>query len=779
MKSKVANFDINTSTYDWCVGAFEAFRKTLGLNIMIHNDHGLSEQGDIFLFNHFARFETIIPPYILHKATGAYCRSVADHALFDSNDRIAALLCDVGAVPNDMPGLLPFLAAEILRGRKVVFFPEGGMVKDRRVMDDDGGFSIYSRTADARRKHHRGAAVLALTLEIFKRRILTLEEQGDFERIRRWVKALGLPSEEALLKSAHKPTAVVPGTITFYPLRVSKNAFSRVAELMAKGLRQQFLDELIVEGNILLKNTDMDIRLGEPLYPQKKWRWWERLLLGRYFKKVASLDDLFDLREHEALGFEEGMLAKCIGKETRRIRDLTMEALYTGITVNLAHLASYLIYRLIRQGRMSIDLATFNKTLYLALKNLQAVEDVYLHRSLYWPDRYRGLIDGHCPELDRYLATAKSAGLVGRTNRSYHFLTPLVDEFSFDEVRTGNPLLVYANEAAPLASVRETVDKALIDTQGVTEQEIGSFLFDDELRAHDWNRRYFNQPRYVDVNARETANEDGAPYLLLPKRKSSVGVLLVHGLLASPAEWKNYAHHLCAQGMAVMGVRLAGHGTSPWDLHDRSWRDWQASIERATRILSAFAEHIIVVGFSTGGALSLMHAATWPSQVVGVASINAPIQFKERKMALVPLIHGLNKVAHWLPMIDTVLPFRESDSEHPDINYRSIPIPALYQLRSMIEEMQKRLPDIQIPVLLIQGDEDPIVHPDSVRAIHGKLATDCELKVVPSTRHGIVGDDTFGAWTIIDAFIRHIADVDEASPQNMEEDMEESMEVGT
>ena len=44
----------------------------------------------------------------------------------------------VGVVPNNEPGLLAFLAAEILRGRKVSVFPEGGMVKDRRILDENG-----------------------------------------------------------------------------------------------------------------------------------------------------------------------------------------------------------------------------------------------------------------------------------------------------------------------------------------------------------------------------------------------------------------------------------------------------------------------------------------------------------------------------------------------------------------------------------------------------------------------------------------------------------------
>lgn len=755
------DFDLNEGTYDWCVKSFHALRSNLGVNVKVHHDKGLTEQGDIFLFNHFARFETIIPAYMVHQATGGYCRTIADHALFEGNDRIASFLRSVGAVPNNMPGLLPFLAAEILKGRKVVIFPEGGMVKDRQVMDDEGEYNIYSRSAEERRKHHKGASVLAMTLDIFKRRILTLQHRHDTVRLDRWTKTLNMSSRDVLLKAASKPTVVVPGTITFYPLHIDENAFSRAAESWSKGLSRQFIEELVVEGNILLKDTDMDIRLVDPLYTHKKWRWWERMLLERYFKKVSNLKDLFDLRGRKADDWTERMLIKCISKETKRVRDLSMKALYTGITVNLSHVASSLIMHLVRKGEKSIDVRTFHYTLYLALKKLQDQREIGLHRSLYWPDKYRGLIDGHCIELDRFLQTAKSAGLIGLTNQAYHFLTPLEDTYDFDQVRISNPILIYANEVAPLTKVRDFIDEAFIEANQITELELSDLLFDDEIRAHEWNQQHFHKPRHTEINDKETASLSGAPYLLLPKDKKAVGVLLVHGLLATPAEWSGYAHKLYENDFPVLGVRLAGHGTSPWDLHQRTWREWLDSIKRCHRILAAHCDEIVVMGFSSGGVLALIHASEWPDKLAGIASINAPIKFQDNKIAFVPLLQSLNKMTDWLPMMDTALPFRTHESEHPHINYKAMPIQALNELRTMIEEMQRRLPEVETPVLLLQADKDPVVHPDSVKHIYGKLATDCQLKMIEKDVHGIVTDEDSESWAILDEFIERISGVSE------------------
>ena len=54
-------------TYDWCIRAFSLVQDRLGLNIRFHHDEGQVEAGQIFLFNHFARFETIVPQYLIHR----------------------------------------------------------------------------------------------------------------------------------------------------------------------------------------------------------------------------------------------------------------------------------------------------------------------------------------------------------------------------------------------------------------------------------------------------------------------------------------------------------------------------------------------------------------------------------------------------------------------------------------------------------------------------------------------------------------------------------------
>ena len=751
-----AGLEINTSTYDWCVKAFSVLQKRLGLRIEFHREDGQAEAGQIFLFNHFARFETLIPPYLIHAETGAYCRCVAARELFAANNAFTRFLLGVGVVPNDFAGLLPFLAAEILRGRKVIVFPEGGMVKDRQSIDDEGRYGVYSSTAGARRKHHAGAAVIALFLEIFKSRIRSVEKSGNQPRLERWVKSLTMDSKEALLEAAHKPTLIVPANITFYPIRVSDNILRRGAEFFIKDLHHQFSEELLIEGNMLLKNTDMDIRFGAPIAPKKFERWWEAKSVDALFEGVDSLDDLFSIQRGSGRWIER-FISVLLKRETDRLRDIYMREIYDEVTVNLAHLASSLILAFVDAGRTEISRNEFHRALYLAIKYIQPEPSIHLHRFLANPQAYEGVDSGVGQGLDEFWASVVASGLAKTGPDGYRFLEKLTEEHHFDHVRVENPVLVYANEIAPLAGAGQAINRALRNAPDTDGKELAHCRFDDELRRQAWCREAYRRPGHAKINDMETATRANEPYLLLPEGANGIGVVLTHGFLASPAEQREFGELLAAAGFSVIGVRLEGHGTSPWDLRDRSWEDWYESVRRSYRILSAYVDRICLVGFATGGSLALRLAAEQPDKLIGVASISAPIKFRNRNLIFVPLLHGVNTIARWVPSLEGVMPFRLNDSEQPDINYRNIPIRGLHELRQTVNALTTALPMVRVPALVVQGTEDPIVDPKSADDIMKNLgSTSKTLHMVESRRHGILNENVGGCQEIVLTFIESL-----------------------
>jgi esterase/lipase len=285
-----------------------------------------------------------------------------------------------------------------------------------------------------------------------------------------------------------------------------------------------------------------------------------------------------------------------------------------------------------------------------------------------------------------------------------------------------------------LRGVAYSIKEALDGAGHIAPETLAMLRFDDALIGYEWDRQEFSKPRHRDINDAETAIESGAPYLLMPEKPLPLGVLLVHGFLASPAELRDLGEQLYALGYPVLGVRLKGHGTSPWDLRERSWQDWQDSVRRGFSIMAALAPRVAVVGFSTGGAA-----------LAGVVAASVPIKFQDRGMRFIPLVHSANRLVRWMSSFEGIKPFQPNESEHPDINYRHMPVRGLYELTLLVDALKKSLPSVGCPVTLLQGSDDPVVVPDSVDSIMeslGDAAT--QLKMIDSTRHGIINEDIGG-----------------------------------
>jgi esterase/lipase len=132
-----------------------------------------------------------------------------------------------------------------------------------------------------------------------------------------------------------------------------------------------------------------------------------------------------------------------------------------------------------------------------------------------------------------------------------------------------------------------------------------------------------------------------------------------------------------------------------------------------------------------------------------------PIKFINPAFPLIPLIHGTNRLVDWLSSFEGIKPFFENDTEHPTINYRHVPVKSLYELRRLIENMDNFAPLCTVPVLILQGDNDPVVSFKSAQEIMGKLTCkNKQLKVITSNRHGMLMDNIGGTWESIDEFMK-------------------------
>jgi esterase/lipase len=434
-----------------------------------------------------------------------------------------------------------------------------------------------------------------------------------------------------------------------------------------------------------------------------------------------------------------------------------MEDMYRSVTVNLSHIASHVMLSSVEKGYDCLDEDLFRKCLYVGLKKLQKHRSVHLHRDLCNPEIYTRLLHESTEQLTQFMDTATKADLIEIRDNTVCFLDKLTQEHAFDEIRLENPIEVYANEVRPVATMIDEVGTALEVAGELSLQELALLRFDDEHMSLEWDKYIYNQQRHEKINLRETATADPEPFLLVSPEPNRTGVVLVHGFLASPAEVREFGEILHAEGYNVIGVRLRGHGTSPWDLRDRRWEDWLESVRKGYDIMSQFADQVCLLGFSTGGVLCLALAAENPDGLCGVTSISTPIKYRNKNMWFVPLMHGADKIVRWLSSYEGIMPFRPNKSEHPHINYRNMPIRGLYELTRLNDHLQKVSMDIRCPVTLIQSTEDPVVDPNSENLLYDMLGTeDKQQHWIESKRHGILNEDIGDTWQHVLNFLARL-----------------------
>jgi len=231
----------------------------------------------------------------------------------------------------------------------------------------------------------------------------------------------------------------------------------------------------------------------------------------------------------------------------------------------------------------------------------------------------------------------------------------------------------------------------------------------------------------------------------------------VHGFTASPAEMRPLAERLYMEGYIVLGVRLKGHGTSPWDMKARNRQDWSDSVMRARRILEGLCEDVAMVGFSMGGLLSLVSAAQYPLRLAGVATVCAPTKLRDKAMMLVELVHHVNRLVSVISSESQVKNFHLSAPEHPNVNYRHMPISSLHELDHLIGETERILKDVKCPALVMQSTGDPTVVPESADEIYEALGSSVkELVMIESDIHGIVYDEVDGAIDSLTGFVASV-----------------------
>lgn len=708
-------------------------------DVRLHNVEVVKQdhQSIIFTVNHFTRLETILLPYEINKHTNLEPYSLAAGDLF--RGRVGDLLRALGTISTKDPDRDKIIINSLLKGdHPWIIFPEGLMVKDKKLVNAKGVFQVYDFVNQVRRAPHTGAAVLALRTEFYRQRLKWLQESGDEGALAQVLEKFDLDSTDGV---PDLKTVIIPVNITYYPIRAHENLLYNIATSIKKNLSERALEELSVESTIIAKDSDVDIVLGEPIDV-------------REFLDQPGGDELTSCNGDDIATFEEDPRS-FFTEQARRLMQAYMSRIYELTTINFDHIFATVIRY---QTRNAFTERAYRNRIFLSAYEILQLPELRVHTLL--RKYYRSVLyEDPSPHFHDFLELCLKEKVFEFDGEQYAKNLKLRrGESDFHSVRRHELTYVIANEIEPLPQVVEIVKKyaqmprkkvsATIRELFIAEDQR---IFDEDFAEHAHKRRH---PKEVVV---------GRPFLLQPRRIKA-GIVLVHGYLAAPLEVRALGDYLCEQGYVVYGVRLKGHGTAPEDLALTQWEEWYESLNRGYAVVKSFTDDIYIGGFSTGGALALLAAARKRDKIQGVFSINAPLNLRNYAVHLIPSVHAVNTLLSRFNRRREEWEFIANEPENEHINYRRNPVTAIRQLNEIMDAMEESLGQICVPTLIVQGSRDSVVDPSSAQMIFHQVGTrDKELVMLERDRHGIVNGP--GSEDVFDRVHHFIDRVSHRRPQ--------------
>lgn len=238
-----------------------------------------------------------------------------------------------------------------------------------------------------------------------------------------------------------------------------------------------------------------------------------------------------------------------------------------------------------------------------------------------------------------------------------------------------------------------------------------------------------------------------------PEQSPKAVAVLVHGYGEHLGRYHHVIEVLVQRGYAVYGIDHRGHGGSQGS---------RALVERFEffvgdlwqLVRQAQATHpnlpMFMIGHSMGGLIAFHYAVRFQAELAGLV-LSGPLLESDAAPHLKRIVRVLGKVAPWLPVAPVVEGAESALSRDPRIQELFDADPLTYkqkmkagmgyQLMRAIDAAQEFMPQITLPLLVMQGECDRMVSPNGAKRLYEQArSSDKTLKLYPECRHEIFNE---------------------------------------
>ncbi|MGM0442868.1 MAG: alpha/beta hydrolase, partial [Fibrobacterota bacterium] len=182
-------------------------------------------------------------------------------------------------------------------------------------------------------------------------------------------------------------------------------------------------------------------------------------------------------------------------------------------------------------------------------------------------------------------------------------------------------------------------------------------------------------------------------------------------------------------------TRLRGHGRRPESMAEVTLDDWYQDVEDAVSVGAEAGKSVVLIGCSTGAALSLWYASQ--SRNPRICAL----------VLLSPNYSTRNLIARYLDtplgyLLTRIFPVHRPgrDLQSPLVRrfwYRSYPTRALIPMIQLLKRVRSiRKKSVGIPALTVYSEHDRVVSPKAVRKMKNRFAGPSETVVFNRTGSG-------------------------------------------
>jgi pimeloyl-ACP methyl ester carboxylesterase len=276
------------------------------------------------------------------------------------------------------------------------------------------------------------------------------------------------------------------------------------------------------------------------------------------------------------------------------------------------------------------------------------------------------------------------------------------------------------------------------------------------------------EPAKVDLNAfdalkKRVALPDGVSLAYVPMGDpAGQTVVLIHGYTDNARDWVPLLPYLSPRFRLIL-VDIRGHGRS--DKPECCYTRWDFAYDVKLLLDALGVERADVVGHSLGSFITQSFAESWPERarrVVLISSSGGPRAGSPRK----PAYDYASQIRQLKEPIDPDSPFMiewwssptpvdEEFIRRQRRDAAAIPLRvwlAVLDQGLVYEDLQRTLPRLKAPALLIWGSQDPIMEEEERQTLREALPQ-AQVKVFPGLGHNPIWEDPRACAEVINTFL--------------------------